>query len=277
MRCRRLLFLSAIYAFVFAFPRISVHAQTPAPALLSLQASTTDVQTGQEYKVEIHVDNIKELWLADIEIKYDPALVYIMGTKAGSPVQSGTFLAPPESTTVVRNGVVSAKVTYTVSMLAPADPVSGSGLIGTFRIYPLAPGTTEIVFTKADLLKVNFATDDTGQRIGQSSVRLTVTPVLLKLNITGQKVDPPKEATATPIPSDTPTATDTPQVSPTVPTATPLVNVTAMPAATPTPLSFIPVPEASGGSPLLLIAIVVMVIALIALGLVLVIWSRSRR
>src|SRR5258708_18260751 len=169
MRYQRRLVLLAIPAFVLSLSTtwISLNAQTetPGPALLSLQSSATDVQTGQEYAVNVQVDNVSELWLADLQIQYDPKLIYVIGTKAGSPVKPGSFLAPADSTAVVQDTVAAGSLSYTVSMLAPANPVAGSGSIGSFQVYPLAAGTTQITFTKADLLKVHFATDDSGPRV----------------------------------------------------------------------------------------------------------------
>lgn len=255
---------------------ITTQAQTATPVLLSLQSSQTDLQTGQQYSVEVHIDNISQLWLADIEIAYDPKLIYILGTKAGSPVKLGLLWTPGESTTIVRNSVIGSKVVYTVSMLAPADPVSGTGTLGSFQIYPLAAGTTEITFSKGNLLKADFATDESGQRIGTGSQTLSFTPVLLKLNITGPKVDPPQEATATPIPTDTLTPTATLLPVTTVATPTPLANVTAQPTPVGTPLSLLPVPEQVNNSAVLVLSIL---LALVAVGLVilLIVWSRLRR
>ena len=276
MRSWRFLILLAVISVLVAY-RAPVRAQTSAPTLLSLQSSVTDLKTGQAYDVDIHVDNINELWLGDIEVQYDPALVYILGTKAGSPVHLGSMWTPPESTTVVQNSVSAKNIVYTISLLAPANPVSGSGSLGSFKIYPLAPGSTQLTFSKVDLLKVDFATDASGQRVGNASEHLTFTPVLLKLNITGQKVDPPQEATATPIPTDTQIPEATVAAQPTQLTPTALVNATAGPTATPTPLALVPVPTAANNSSLLIPLIIVVLIALVGLVVLLALWFRSRR
>lgn len=261
---------------IIAATPVRSHAQTAVPSQLSLQSSTTDVQTGQSYDVTIHVDNITDLWLADLEIQYDPEHLYVFGTKSGSPIHAGPFITPG-STTTVRNGVERNKIVYTVSLLAPANPVSGSGDIATFKIYPLAPGTAQITFSKASLLKVNFATDAAGQRIGTGSTELPFTPILVKFNITGAKVDPPKEATATPLPTETPTTEAVAPGTTLEPSATALVNATAGPTAVPTPLSLVPAPTANDNSSFLIILVILVVIALIGLVVVGVVWSRSRR
>ena len=62
MRFWRLLVLSLAMIGVL-ISTVNAHAQTATPAQLSLQSSATDVKTGQEYSVDVHVDNINELWL----------------------------------------------------------------------------------------------------------------------------------------------------------------------------------------------------------------------
>lgn len=226
---------------------------------LSLQAVTTQMQTGQEYEINVRLDNVPSLWLASVEIRYDPNKLYVIGTKSGSPVRTGDLFAP-ETSVVVFNQVEQQRVRYTISEIAPAKPITGSGVIGTFRVYPLSAGTTTLTFRQAELLTV----DEQG-----GSKPVSFQPVLLELTISGDTVEPPPEATATPAPTETtffvPGATQPPQ-----PTA--LVNVTAAPV-TPTPTA---APQADN-TPLLAIAIGAMVIGLVGLVIVLILWQRSRR
>jgi hypothetical protein len=155
--------------------------------------------------------------------------------------------------------------------------VNGGGVVGTFRVYPLAPGATQITFSKASLLKVNFATDESGQRVGKNSETIPFTPVLVKLNITGNQVPPPQEATATPRPSDTPEPSATVEAGPTATIEPTLVNATAAPSMTPTPLALIPLPQQSDNSGPLLLGGVLLVVAVIGLLALFLVWSRSRR
>jgi hypothetical protein len=121
---------------------------------LSLQAVTTQMQTGQEYEINVRLDNVPSLWLASVEIRYDPNKLYVIGTKSGMPVRPGSMFAP-ETSVVVFNLVEQQRVRYTISEVAPAKPVTGSGVIGTFRVYPLSAGTTTLTFRQAELLTVD--------------------------------------------------------------------------------------------------------------------------
>ncbi len=231
------------------------------PGLLSLESATLDLQTGQEYEITIQLNNISELWLANMEISYDPQHLYIIGTQSGSPVRQGTLFTEAGSSMLIMNYVESNTLAYTISMLAPSDPITGSGVVGVFRIYPLAAGQTQLFFSQAELLKVIYSDDtsaETENRIATGTEELPFTPILLQLNITGEQVEPPSEATATPTLSPTPV----PQEEATRERATAeptLVNVTAAPTQIPTESTTVDQGEAAGQSPLLLIAIVLLV------------------
>lgn len=243
-----------------------VGARVPAqeiPAILSLETDTTTLQTGQEYEITIRLENVTDLWLVTMEIAYDPTLVYVIGTRAGSPVVPGDFF-PRASTLVFQNNVRRDIINYTISLLAPAEPLDGSGILGTFRIYLLAPGETSILFRQASV---------TAQGPERQPLDLPFTPVMLQLTIQGAPVEPPSEATATP--TATPSPTEALESIDSAPTERPtLANVTAAP---PTTAEAQPESEEGAQSPLLPVALGMMGIGamgLIILGLV---WIRRRR
>jgi hypothetical protein len=238
-------------------------ARAQSQAILSLETTTTALQTGQFYEVNVRLDEAAEVWLADIEISYDPALLYVVGTVSGQPIQQGPFF-DPGSSVVVRNGVQDNLLVYTISLLAPADPASGGGVVGTFRIYPLGPGTTQLLFSRAELDKAIFEERD-GQRVGVGAEALPFTPVLLELTISGDPVPPPSEATATPLPTET----FVPQPGEVGPTPEPtLVNVTAAPRP--------PGGGGAGGVNLPIWAVVIGVLVVI-IGVLAVLLLRQRR
>ena len=242
-------------------PLTLLKAQSP---VLSLTAETPTMQTGQEYVITIRVDGAPDLWLADCEISYDPTQVYILGTKAGSPVQNGALFEGAGSLTA-RNQVQGSRILFTVSKAGEVSPASGSGVIGTFRIYPLAPGKIQLQFARGTLRQLNAAKDGTDP--------VTFTPVLLELIINGDPVAPPNEATATPAPTDTPVV-QSQVIPPTKAAEATLVNVTAQPV---TPV----VPEAAAGEAapayLMAAALIIMVIGALGTVIVLILWRRSRR
>jgi hypothetical protein len=208
-----------------------------------------------------------------MQINYDPEMIYVMGTRSGSPVSQGTLFNPSASA-VIRNEIRQGTILYTTSMLAPAQPINGSGIIGTLHIYPLAPGQTQLSFSRGELSKAIFEMRD-GQRVGIGSEALTFTPVLLDLTISGQAVEPPAEATATPLPTETSIPAQADIFATEEPT---LVNVTAAPRTT-EPLATLEVPTASTDprSPLpLILAIVVMLIGGVGTIITLILMRRRK-
>lgn len=248
---------------------LALPAAAQNPAVLSLQTDSTTLQTGQEYAITIRLDGVADLWLANVEIQYDPALLYIIGTSAGSPVKPGTLLDPAASV-VIRNTAQRGQIVYTLSLLAPANPASGSGVVGTFRVYPLAPGAARVSFTRAELTTVTF-TGEGENRVGGNPQPIPFTPVYLDLTITGSPVEPPSEATATPAPTDTPDA----RVGSSLPTAAPtLVNLAAAPTSALAPS---PAGDSAPGSDSTLLLAAVGLMLLGALGLIAVIAAARRR
>lgn len=213
--------IKRIFALFLLLNILAFTAYAQDETLLSLQSETSALETGQTYTVNIVVDNVDSLWGVDLQISYDPQQIYIIGTRSGSPVAVGTFLEG--RVFLAGNAVDSAlsQVSYTVTRLgAETEPVSGSGIIGSFEIYPLQAGETEIRFSGATLVSLN-AERQTGT--------IAFTPVLLPLSITGDPVEPPSEATATPMPTETIDPNLLPADATEEPTPTELVNATPIP------------------------------------------------
>lgn len=205
----------------------AVHAQD---TYLRLDAPNTALVTGQDTVVTITGQNLPSLWVGDMTIRYDPSAVYIMGTVSGAPITAGADLSA-QPFTLVRNAVNNETLQYTFSLINPAQPLSGTVTLGTFHIYPLKAGPTEIQFYSAELSSFTPRAD--GQAIQASDiVSVPFLPVLLHLDITGETVPPPSEATATPAPAPTEPLPDLMTLQP---TADGLVNVTAPPLASATP------------------------------------------
>lgn len=236
---------------------------------ISLDAPSTALQTGQEYEITLRVTGADQVWLLNVEVEYDPALLYIIGTQSGSPVRQGA-LFNREQSVVVRNNIQRTKLNYTISMLAPADPASGDGIVGVFRIYPLTAGTTTLRFSRAEAVRVQFSGEG-DQRTAGEQENLTVTPVLLELTISGDTVQPPSEATATPEPTATPDPRAGRPIGTQIPEEAPLVNVTAAPQVANDTTG-----ESASNLPLIL-AIVVMGIGGLGSIALFIMWLRRRK
>lgn len=239
--------------------------------IIALQSDSTAVETGQYYPLTIYLQDVSEVWQINAEIEYDPTLVYVVGTVAGSPMTPGDFFTG-EPAIIIRNGIKAGQLTFTHSLVSPANPKSGSGVVATFQIYPLSAGTTQIRFTAADLTKVNFIQNTDGKRDVEGTEELPVLPALIELTITGDTVEAPDESTPTPEPTAT---TDLVGRGENVTAEPTLVNVTLAPTpdVLPTLIPDIDVDNNSGAVPILPIAIGLLFIGIIG-GIGLLVASR---
>lgn len=244
-------------------------ASAQSNTLIALQSEVTDLSTGEYYPVTVQLQDVADVWQINVEIEYDPNAIFVVGTVSGSPLKAGDIFAGKPAI-VIRNSISAGNVTYTYSLTAPAEPYSGSGAVATFQIYPLSAGTTQIKFKTVELTKVNYTQNADGTRDVQSTEKLPVVPVLLELNITGETVPPPDEATPTPEP--TPTLSNIGRDLGEATEDAMLVNVTL----TPEPLTLIPELEEEGqGLPIVPIALGLVIVGLGG-GILLLILSRRR-
>jgi hypothetical protein len=241
---------------------------------LSLSSSTPVLQTGEIYEIQIVVENVTDLWVTSMEIAYDPTRLYIMGTRSGSPVQPGPLLTAGQWITP-RNAVDRDTLRYTVSLLAPAEPINGTGVLAIFRVAPLAAGPVQLAFRQANLTAVTFQQTAAGRSAGEPQ-RLDFTPVLLDLTVTGDPVSPPPEITATPPPTSTPLVEVTEEAPLAAPTDVPtLVNITRAPTVTAEPQT---TPStATSPDPALILALAILGLSGLGLIVLLLIYLRRYR
>lgn len=246
-----------ILSLLMLVGRAAAQGQT----VIRLDMPSTTLQTGQYYDVAIRIENAPQFWALDVTLAYDPAAIYVVGTKAGSPIAAGELFSGITAI-VVKNAVQAGTVQYTISKVGETAPAEGSGVIGTFRIYPLKPGPVRLQFPRLQVVGLSSydanATDVTTQAV-------TVAPALLDLTITGDPVAPPNEATATPQPTEGPTQ-NAPNITRNAPTAVPTLENIVFATQTPVPLTLQEVPEAPSNSGLLVIGAVLLALIVIAVG-----------
>ncbi|MDQ7024391.1 MAG: hypothetical protein Q9P01_04710 [Anaerolineae bacterium] len=262
--------------FMLLMPLTSIAQDDPA--ILALRADTTDLQTGEFYPVRIEIDNVSDLWSVTMQIAYDPQMLYIVGTDSGSPIELGDFLS--DGGLIIQNSVREQDgfVRYTPSRIAPADPVSGNGVIGTFLVFPLQAGEVTLSFLDADMSRIIFSTNEEGLRTVQESVSIPFAVTQLTFTITGEIVTPPPEATATPTPSVTPIApqnTDEPTFTP-EPTLVVVTDSATINTPTPVATPDISSDTESTTSTLLYVAIGAVLVAALGLVIVLIVMRRGR-
>lgn len=154
------------------FSKVSFLAGAALLTLLATSAAWADTGArvtlqpapaeGGLVKVEVLAENITDLYGLELHLKYDPTVLELQDSKedqAGVQVEPGTLL-PLNQGFVVANQAIptEGKVTYAITLLNPAPPVSGSGPIArlTFKTLQNVPAT--ITVEQAILVSVNLQT-----------------------------------------------------------------------------------------------------------------------
>jgi LysM repeat protein len=186
------------------------------------------IQVGDKAVVAVRAENIANVYGIELHIQFDPTGLEVEDAdpkQTGIQLQSSDFFKPDF---VVQNRADNdlGTIDYAVTLIAPKEPVEGSGVLVTINFVGKQEGNYTVLFNE-----VKLASPD-GQRIPAETMdgQIAVGTSVQGLAITGTPVAV--------VPTATPTAT------PVAPTNTPIVMPTSVPP-TPTPTST-PAPTTPG-------------------------------
>jgi LysM repeat protein len=156
-----------------------------------------EVAVGATTTVEIRIENVTDLFGAEVHLNFEPTLLEVIDADAGTDgvqIQPGQFLSPYFT---AQNIVDQAhgKIHFATSQGPDDNPVSGSGVLATIVLRAKAVGTSKIKFDE-----VILANRDGGQISAETE----------KGNIIIDGGDGPTP-TNTPTPTSTPSGTPTPR------------------------------------------------------------------
>jgi len=197
-----------ISSLLAAVPAAAMQAGT----LVRIQPVSQQVAVGQTATIEIRIENVSGLYAADVELRFNPAVLQVQDAdpgREGVQIQPGNFPSPDFP---AQNSADNAAgvIRYALTQLPPKSPVTGSGLLATVVFRGQAAGTADLTFSIVNLANAQ------GQQIPASSqggniivggggpppVIPTPTPITLTpLPVT---LTPPPPVTLTP-PPPTPT------------------------------------------------------------------------
>lgn len=215
----------------YALPPAAVQAS----AIVRLEPASTTLNVGGSAAFQIIIDNVTDLVGADVTLQFNPAILQVQDANAnpddGIQIEPGSFPSPEF---IVRNVVTNTvgSINYTISDLAPFQPVSGSGVLAIINFQGAGQGSTDINISEAILVNSQI-----------QSIPVNTQPAVVSVGL-GTALPPtatsplPATATSTLVPGTTPTftpivvATFTPL--PPTPTFTPSPTFTPPPPPTPT-------------------------------------------
>jgi hypothetical protein len=106
---------------------------------------------GEEKDISIRVDNVKNMYGIELQLKFDPKVVQVRDadpSKDGTQIAVGDWL---DGGFVAANQVDNAKgtISFAATLLNPAPPVSGDGTVATIDFRAKADGTSPLKISKA--------------------------------------------------------------------------------------------------------------------------------
>lgn len=217
-----------------------------ADTSVTLNAGTQTLAVGEEVAVEVVIADAVDLYGASVHLTFDAAVLEVVDADPGLDgvqVLPGSFPGPsgqPGDILVNVADNAAGTVDYGYTLLDPAPPVSGSGVLATVRFRGIGEGSSAVALaaalwgTAGGPVPAN--TQGTTLQVGgtptgsPTSTAVPPTPTATP-SATASRTP---TATATASPTATPTATETATPSPTI---TPPATATATPApvATSTP------------------------------------------
>lgn len=215
--------LSLILLAVVFLPLLGVYGLNLTPdAAIVVNPPTGSYQVGETIAVEVWVEDVVNLYGADIRLAFDATRLQVLDADPNLPgiqVQPRSDILSPDFIIRREADNVAGTVWYAATQINPSPPASGSGALFSFTFITLAEGLTDVTVTAYQLADAN----------GMS----------IPAQASGAVYQIGDDATATPTETSTATATLTP-------THTATATPTATPTLTPTPTSTMGTVTATG-------------------------------
>lgn len=240
--------LTAAFVFVAGYQAGS-RADAAGPAV-AVDPATSSIVVGETTDVAVVISDVTSLYSASFHLTFDPAVLEVVDadlSRDGVQVYAGTFPGPSQGPGEIVTNVAdnaAGTVDYDFTLIQPAPPASGSGVLAVIRFQAKATGTSALSITSAllwDPQNEPMAAETHGGSVEVAAApTITATPAPPTPTPTGTAT-----ATRTSTPQPTATGTVTPQPTG---TATPRPTGTATPTPSP-PQSNVatptPTPEAA--------------------------------
>jgi hypothetical protein len=193
------------------FPTLTTLFDQPDP-LVHFDPSSTAILIGEREQVDLVIKNANQLYGFEVRIRFDPDVVQVVDQDQESP---GAQIAPGDFYNVNQGFLVVNKadndvgeIIFAFTLLAPAVPLNGDGILLSIEIQGIKEGTNPLELVSMILANKDGESLPLSTSDGEISV------------ITDQDVEP----------SDTPT-----KITSTLSQTKPAISVTSNPTQTLTP------------------------------------------
>ncbi len=137
-----ILLLTAIWLMSFA------SAMAEEQSRITLSVENLDFTVGQEVSVDVMVENMPQVYGADVELTFDPQVLEVVDADENLPgvqLQGGDFINA-EQGFFLQNEVnnQAGVIDYALTLLNPAPPAEGNGVLATIVFRAKVDGQTKI-------------------------------------------------------------------------------------------------------------------------------------
>lgn len=138
-------------------------------------SSATNVQIGQEFVLTVQIENVTNMYGIELALAFNPAILQVKDSKPGTvgvQIEPGDFPDPFLSFNAQNAADNTAgTIAYAVSLLRPAPPASGSGVLARIYFQAIAPGTSAVSITRVMAVAADSCCLETTTQDGSASVQ----------------------------------------------------------------------------------------------------------
>ncbi len=179
--------------------------QAQDAAVVLLEPQTLSLGQGQTSSVVVRIEEAANVYGVQLELSFDAGIIKVLDeneAKPGVQISAGDFLAVDEGFEADNNvNNETGQLTYTLSLLAPAEPASGAGTLVEFEVEALESGGAVLQLVSIILASPN----GTQLPVQVGDGREDDSPIIVPT--TAATIAAPPAATAVQDAPNTPTAT----------------------------------------------------------------------
>src|SRR6185369_13950187 len=163
-----------VFVLLFAVGLYMVGAQDNAPQV-QLSPDKTQAAVGDTITVTVNVAGAVAVYGSSFKLSYDPQAFEVVQTD-GKPVTPGAFFAN-EPGFALRNAVdtTTGTIEYAMTLMQPAKPVDGDGVVGTFTLHALKAAPVTLTDVNASFVAPEFQEVDghlVAQKVNQVAAQV---------------------------------------------------------------------------------------------------------
>jgi len=153
----------ALLLVVFLFS-LAVPALAQGRAQVYILPPTEAPVTGQPVTVDVIAEGVSNLYGAEIHLRFDPTMVRLEDAdpqQDGGQITPGSLLAPDQGFVVANTSDNAAgTAVFAITLVNPAPPVDGGGVVARFTFVPLQPGMLHFELENVKLVTRDLQTLD---------------------------------------------------------------------------------------------------------------------